>query len=223
MTTPPTLFGKQLNQYMPKKKQIVNKQTKYNKPKEDKPILIDIGCGKNKKEGFTGVDIIPFEGVDIVMNAGKDKWPFKDNSVDEIHASHFVEHLEPNERIHFVNELYRVLKKPEYDNAGQIVKGKATIIVPHWASQRAYGDLTHKFPAVSEFWFYYLDRDWRKVNAPHNDFNECGFGYKCNLHVTWGYNISPALNGRNQEYVNNALQFYKEAASDTIAIMSRKD
>lgn len=208
---------------MAAKKKITNKPNKYNQPKSGEPILIDIGCGKNKKQGFLGVDIIAFEGVDVVMNAGKDKWPWNDGTVDEVHASHFVEHLEPNERIHFVNELYRVLKKPEYDTAGQIAKGKATIIVPHWASQRAYGDLTHKWPAVSEFWFYYLDKDWRKVNAPHSDFEECGWGYKCHLQVNWGYNLSPTLTGRNQEFVNNALQNYKEAASDTIAIMSRKD
>lgn len=201
----------------------INKPNKYNQPKADEPLRVDIGCGKNKREGFLGVDVIDFEGVDVVMDAGKDKWPWKDGTVDEIHASHFVEHLEPEERIHFVNELYRVLKKPTYDNAGQIASGKATIIVPHWASQRAYGDMTHKWPAVSEFWFYYLDKDWRKVNAPHSDFDECGWGYKCNITATWGYSFSPALNGRNQEYVNHALQNFKEAASDIIAIFSRKD
>lgn len=205
------------------KKKIVNKPNKYNQPKSDEPLRVDIGCGKAKREGFVGVDIIPFEGVDIVMNAGKDKWPFRDGSVDEVHCSHFVEHLEPNERIHFANELYRVLKKPEYDAAGKLVKGLATVIVPHWASQRAYGDMTHKWPAVSEFWFYYLDKDWRATNAPHLCFDQCGYGYICHLNVSWGYSTHPSLTGRNQEYVNNALQFYKEAASDIIAQFSRKD
>ena len=196
------------------KKKIVHKQNKYNSPK-NKPIRIDIGCGKNKRQGFLGIDIIPFEGVDKVMNAGKDKWPFKDGSVDEVHASHFVEHLVPEERIHFVNELYRVLKDPVYSE-GQPISGFATIIVPHWASQRAYGDLTHKWPPVSEFWFYYLDKDWRKVNAPHND------KYTCHLEVVWGYNMHPALNGRNQEYVNEAMAWNKEACSDIIAKIVRK-
>lgn len=200
---------------MTKKKQIVNKQTEYNKPKEIKPIKIDCGCGKNKREGFLGVDVLKFEGVDIVLNLGKDKWPWKNDSVDEIHASHFVEHLYPAERIHFVNELQRVLKMPEYVN-GQIVKGFATIITPHWASQRAYGDLTHVWPPVSEFWFYYLDKDWRAVNAPHNQ------DYKCHLSVTWGYNLNQGLNGRNQEYTNNAMQWWKEACSDTVAQITKK-
>jgi hypothetical protein len=187
-----------------------------NKVESTEPIKIDIGCGKNKREGFKGVDIIPFEGVDIVMDAGNKKWPFKDNSVDEVHASHFVEHLLPKERIHFVNELQRVLKDPEYDAAGRLSKGFATIIVPHWASQRAYGDLTHTWPPVSEFWFYYLDKDWREVNAPHN------VDYKCHLQVTWGYNLHPEIQSRNLEYQQNAMKFWKEACSDMIAQISKK-
>lgn len=183
---------------------------------DNQPVRIDIGCGKNKKEGFLGVDILKFEGVDIVMNAAIERWPFEDASVDEVHSSHFVEHLEAAERIHFVNELYRVLKPTEYDNAGKAIKGLATIIVPHWASQRAYGDLTHKWPPVSEFWFYYLDKDWRAVNAPHNQ------DYKCHFGVNWGYNLHPALQSRNAEYQQNAMQFWKEACSDIIAQFTKK-
>lgn len=197
-----------------KKKSTTKKPTKKTISKEG-PIRIDIGCGKNKREGFLGVDILDFEGVDIVMDAGKDKWPFEDGSVDEVHASHFVEHLLPAERIHFVNELQRVLKDPVYEN-GRIVNGFATMIVPHWASQRAYGDLTHTWPPVSEFWFYYLDKDWRAVNAPHN------LDYKCHLQVTWGYALHPEINNRNIEYQQNAMKFWKEACSDIIAQISKK-
>lgn len=199
------------------KKKIANKQNKYNAPKDG--IKIDLGCGKNKRKdgNWIGVDVLDFEGVDLVLNVGKEKWPWKDNTVDEIHASHFVEHLTAPERIHFVNELYRVIKKPEYDNAGKLVKGFATIITPHWASQRAYGDLTHTWPPVSEFWFYYLDKEWRAVNAPHN------LDYKCHLSVNWGYNMHPEILPRNAEYQQNAMKFWKEACTDTIATMFRKD
>ena len=200
------------------KKKIVNKPNKYNAPK-DECIKLDLGCGKNKRQDgkWIGVDVIKFDGVDMVFNVGKEKWPFKDGTVDEVHASHFVEHLYPAERIHFVNELYRVLKKPEYDNAGKMCKGFCTVIVPHWASQRAYGDLTHIWPPVSEFWFYYLDKDWRAINAPHN------LDYKCHLQVTWGYNMHSELQSRNMEYQQNAMKYWKEACSDTIAQFSRKD
>lgn len=170
-----------------------------------KPLKLDLGCGKNKKPGFTGVDSRQFDGVDIVHDL-REKWPWADESVEEVHCSHFVEHLATAERIHFVNELYRVLAKG----------AKATIIVPHWASCRAYGDLTHQWPPVSEFWFFYLNKDWREQNAPHND------GYSCNFDATWGYGMHQQLTIRNQEYQNFALNFYKEAAQDLIATLTKK-
>ena len=170
------------------------------------PIRLDIGCGKNKKPGHIGVDTIKFDGVDLLLDAGKEKWPYEDGAVTEIHASHFLEHLEAYERIHFVNECYRVL----------IPKGKVTLVTPHWASQRAYGDLTHKWPPVSEMWFYYLSKEWRAVNAPHND------KYECDFECTWGYSMHPSLNVRNAEYQQHAISFWKEAVSDMVATMTKK-
>src|SRR6266550_1709464 len=109
-------------------------------------VKIDLGCGTKKQDGHIGLDKIRFPGVDHVLDIGKAKWPFKAGTVDEAFTSHFVEHLGSVERIHFVNELFRVLK----------VGGKCTLIVPHWSSSRAYGDPTHQWPPVGEFWFYYL-------------------------------------------------------------------
>ena len=72
-------------------------------------VKLDIGCGKNKKEGFIGVDQYAMPGVDIVANlvertplfknsadpfkphGGAFKpWPWKDGSVEEVHCSHFL-------------------------------------------------------------------------------------------------------------------------------------
>lgn len=169
-------------------------------------VKLDLGCGKNKKESFTGVDIRQFEGVDVVCDLGNDPWPWEADSVDEVHCSHMVEHLDAKQRIHFVNELYRVLKKG----------AKALIIVPYWASNRAYGDLTHQWPPVAEMWFYYLNKDWRSTNAPHNDF------YTCDFEATWGYSTHPSLATRNQEFQQFAVNFYKEAAQDIIATLTKR-
>ena len=169
-------------------------------------MKLDLGCGKAKKEGFTGVDVRPFDGVDVVCDLGKDRWPWDDDSVDEAHCSHLVEHLQPAERIHFVNELCRVLKKG----------AKAQIITPYWASNRAYGDLTHVWPPVAEFWYFYLKREWREVNAPHND------GYTCDFDATWGYGLNPRLTTRAQEFQQWALEFYKEAAMDLVATLVKR-
>lgn len=133
-------------------------------------------------------------------------WPWKDGTVEEAHSSHFLEHLTGPERIHFVNELYRVL----------VPGGKCQVVVPHWCSTRAYGDLTHQWPPVSEFWFFYLLKSWREQNAPHND------GYTCDFDVTYGYSMSPALAVRNEEYQRFALENHKEAAQDMVATLVKR-
>jgi len=171
------------------------------KPKvqEQGPLKLDLGSGKNPREGFIGVDSRQF-GQQIVADLRK-PWPWADGSVEEAHCSHFVEHLTGQERVHFANELHRVLK-PD---------GKATVIVPHWASPRAYGDLTHQWPPVSEWWFLYLNKGWRDVNAPHND------GYTCHFEITYGYAMRGDIAQRSQEYQQYALQNYKDAAQDIIS------
>ena len=179
--------------------------------KKTAPTKLDIGCGKNKREGFHGVDQYKMAGVDSVFKIGTAKWPFADNSIEEVHSSHFLEHLTANERVHFYNEMYRVMKKG----------AKATIIVPHWASNRAYGDPTHQWPPVAEMSFYYLKQDWRTEQAPHTDIKWNPQGYSCNFEATWGYSFAPDLAVRNQEYVQFALQNYKEAAQDMHASLTK--
>lgn len=175
-------------------------------------MKLDLGAGKNKKEGFEGVDSIAFDGVDHVVDLTVTPWPFEDNSVDEVHCSHFVEHLTGRERVSFVNELYRILKPG----------AKATIIVPHWASCRAYGDMTHQWPPVSEFWFYYLKKEWRSVNAPHDDIEFNPHGYSCDFDAAWGYSLNQALHARNAEYQQYAISNFKEACQDIICTMTKR-
>ncbi len=177
---------------------------------------LDIGCGKNKREGFTGVDRRKFPGVDVVVDITQHPWPFKDASVDEVHCSHFLEHLDHSsenpERVRFFNELYRVLKP----------KGTVTIITPHWCSSRAYGDFTHADKPVSEFFYYYLSKDWRKDNAPDNDVEWNPDGYNCDFEAVWGYGMRGDLAVRNQEYQQFAFANYKEAVQDLHATLVRK-
>jgi hypothetical protein len=171
------------------------------------PLKLDLGCGPHKREGFHGVDSFQFVGVDTVHDLRQAPWPWADNSVSEAHASHFVEHLTALERVQFCNELHRVL----------VPNGTCQIIVPHWASNRAYGDFTHQWPPVSEMWFYYLSKDWRLANAPHTDISVHPAGLMCHFEATWGYSMRPDLLVRNSEYQQSALQNWKEAAMDTIA------
>lgn len=172
-------------------------------------MKLDLGCGGKKREGFIGVDQYPMEGVDVVLNIGTDPWPWEDGSVEEIHSSHFLEHLTAAQRVHFVNEAFRVMKEG----------ARALIITPHWASNRAYGDFTHQWPPVAEMFYYYLKQAWRDVNAPHTDVKWNPAGYACDFDATWGYSFSPDLGARHPDHVQFALQNYKEAAQDLHATL----
>ena len=173
-------------------------------------LKLDIGCGPNKKPGFVGCDSIAFPGVDVVTDLTK-PWPWPDNSVEEAHASHVLEHFEAKERWHFMNELYRVLKPG----------AKATIITPDWCSQRAYGDMTHKWPPVSGFFWFYLSKEWRAANAPHNDAAHVEGGLNCNFGAQWGPSVHPEIATRNQEYQQHAITFFKEACQDMICTITK--
>ena len=176
-------------------------------------MKLDLGCGPNKQAGFLGVDCHAFPGVDVVHDLTKTPWPWDDGSIDEVHCSHFYEHLDATERMRFMNELWRILKPGEWVN-GQPTGGFARIIVPDWASCRAYGDPTHKWPPCGIFMAYYWDRNWRASNAPHCDAQWLPGGYNCHFEFVAGPALNPALSTRNQQYQQFAAENYKEAIHD---------
>jgi len=232
------------------------------------PLLrLDFGSGPNVREGFEGVDRLPFGGKvkHVVDLAARDPWgmkkradsplPFKpwpwpDASVEEAHSSHFVEHLDRFERVHFFNELYRVLAPG----------GKATIICPNWSSSRAYGDPTHQWPPMGVFWFFYLTRQWRvgvdaecqrcrgaghpydaqghvipapcrdcggkgrifvPGNAPHTDAEHDPQGYTCDFDWMAVYGVNPEITVRSEDWQRFALSHYIESAHDIHATLTK--
>ena len=72
-------------------------------------IKINIGCGRDKKPGFIGIDIDENVCPDIVASALD--LPFDDGGVDEVVSEHLVEHFTLDEAQKFFDEIYRVLKK----------------------------------------------------------------------------------------------------------------
>lgn len=162
-------------------------------------LKLDLGCGNKPKEGFQGVDLHDYGRSDLVVCDLREPWKWADESVDEVYSHHFVEHLTARERIHFANELFRVLKPG----------ARAEIVVPHWSSGRAYGDLTHQWPPIAESWFWYLKREWRDTNAPHASFD-----YSCDFEVQWGTSLHADVGVRNHEFQQFASMFYREACLD---------
>ena len=172
----------------------------------DEGLKLDLGTGKgaNRPEGFLGVDIRKAPGVKVVDL--RRRWPWKSGSVAEINAHYFMQYLTPGERIHVLNEAHRVLKPG----------GKMVIVSPHWCASKAYGDPGAHYPPLAEAWFMMVSRDFREAQNFVID------GYECDFDCTLGYLPHPALAPRAQEYVQNALNWYKEAAQDIAATLTKK-
>lgn len=178
------------------------------KAKEEtaKLLKLDLGCGQNVREGFLGVDIAKVDGVKYVTDLFKHPWPFKDASVEEIHASHFFEHIPQMERPKFMDECHRIL----------IPGGKMTVIVPYYSSMRAIQDWNHMWPPVCESSFLYFNREWRKVNKlDHYDVH-------CDFDFSYGYALAPELQSRNQEYRDSAIRNYINSVMDLHVNLTKK-
>lgn len=91
---------------------------------------LNLGCGKNYKEGFVNLDSNRAVKVDVYADIEKGL-PFKDNTFDYIYASHILEHI--NNLTGLMQEISRVCKN----------KAKIKIICPYFASASAYQDPTH--------------------------------------------------------------------------------
>ena len=94
-------------------------------------VMVELGCGSTKQNGFIGVDRFDLEGVDIVADMNK-RLPFNDNSVDVIYSSHAIEHLDSID--HVMSEIWRICK----NNAICI------IIVPYFNNYGNLGNHYHK-------------------------------------------------------------------------------
>lgn len=171
-------------------------------------LKLDLGCGKFPREGFKGVDVSSEVKADYVHDLKVYPWPFKDNSVEEVHCSHFLEHLDGIERIAFFNELYRIMKP----------NAQATFITPAPFTHRYMQDPTHKFPMVVQEFYNYLHAESRKSMGLEH------YPLKCNFEWSGRFNIDPTsgLTGRNDEYIADRSRYNINVLADLIVILVKK-
>jgi len=144
-------------------------------------LKLDLACGQSCREGFEGVDL--FADAKHRVNLLQFPWPWADNSVDELHCSHFVEHI-PMVYVSPEGEVRHVPRSPEdrdlffafFDECWRILKpgGLMTVIVPALRSNRAFQDPTHRRFLPSEA-FLYLNREWRVFNRLDHYRTSCDF------------------------------------------------
>ncbi len=170
--------------------------------KAKKVLKLDLGCGDNKRDGFFGIDIAKTKSTDMVRDLFKFPWPFEDNSVDEIFASHFFEHVPQKIRGKFMDEIYRILKPCEKDpnNPNIPIKGFCQFIVPYWSSMRSVQDFTHEWPPICETSFLYFNKQWRDTNKLSH------YGVKCDFDFSYAYSPDPILMTKNEVYRAEAFK-----------------
>lgn len=120
--------------------------------------IINIGCGKTRIPGSIGVDRVEIPGyVDVVHDLNATPYPFEDDSADEVHYYHVLEHLDnPVEKL---EEIHRILKPG----------GILYMRVPHFSSNGAFTDITHKRP------FSYYSFDVFEADAYHEWYSKAHF------------------------------------------------
>jgi predicted SAM-dependent methyltransferase len=83
-------------------------QRRFNKIKERKEIKLNLGCGYLVEKDAIGIDLRDC-GQDLIWDI-RHGIPFADESVDMVCSSHFLEHLDADESLDLIKEIYRVLK-----------------------------------------------------------------------------------------------------------------
>ena len=126
-------------------------------------IKLNIGCGRDIRQGFINIDSFPLPGVDIVFDlesCQKNSLPFADNSVDFILMRHVIEHID--NVLPLMQELYRVAKPG----------AKLHAFCPYGSSDDADEDPTHVRRLFKQSWGYFSQPYyWRADYNYRGDWN----------------------------------------------------
>jgi ubiquinone/menaquinone biosynthesis C-methylase UbiE len=134
----------------------------HQKLQQSGPIIIELGCGPYKAPGSIGIDRLPLDNVDFVVDLEQGLPFLPDHSVDEVHSRHFLEHVGAFEFL--MREVHRVLKPG----------GKQIAAVPHFSNPHYYSNFTpRRFFGIYSFDYFNKPEHQprRKVPAYYVDFN----------------------------------------------------
>lgn len=168
-------------------------------------VKYDLACGQNCREGFTGVDL---HAPDVNLRWDLTRpWEFaRSDSVDELHCSHFIEHLDGTEQIHFMNEAHRILK----------VGSKLTLITPWWNSVRYHQDPTHKKAFTDTSGLYY-NKQWRDANGLSH------YPITADFDFTVAYSLSdPRWMGAGEQARQFAIRYYSNVIDDLTLVFIKR-
>jgi ubiquinone/menaquinone biosynthesis C-methylase UbiE len=122
---------------------------------ERQQVRLDLGCGPAKRgDDWIGVDLLEYEGVDIIGDVFEVLQQIGDAAVDVIYSAHFFEHVGDLPRL--IAEVSRVLKP----------QGQLTVIVPHFSNPYYYSDPMHRSFFGAYTFSYFADSQFLKRQVP---------------------------------------------------------
>jgi hypothetical protein len=109
-------------------------------------VKVELGCGHTKKEGYTGIDLVP--EADIQMDMAEYLRTLPANSVEAVRAYHSLEHLSKETFVQVFKEILRTCQN------GSIIE----IGVPYHTQYINLGNPYHKM-YFNEHTFRFFVRD----------------------------------------------------------------
>ncbi len=122
---------------------------------------VDLGCGPKKLDGWHGVDMFKYDGVDQIQDLDAESWGLESNTYSYIKAHHIIEHVANIPK--FLAEIHRVAK------SGAIVE----IETPHFSSIDSWQDPTHRWH-LSVLWHEPFTVGDSYLDAQTPDFSHTG-------------------------------------------------
>jgi len=113
---------------------------------------VNLGCGYRKKQGFINIDNREVVKPDLCVDV-TEGLPFDDETVDEVVAQDFLEHIPIGKTVFVIEEIYRVLKKG----------GIFISLTPSTDGRGAFQDPTHVSFWNFNSWLYYMDDNYRHL------------------------------------------------------------
>lgn len=152
--------------------------------KDKKLVKLNLGVGPDIRKNWVNHDQISGQNIDYVFDLNVAPYPIKDSFVDVIYASHVLEHVD--DIFICVNEIYRILKP----------KGLLIARTPHYLSNCAWGDLSHKRGFGYQSFLHLVDdiycnqyklRKWASIEF-------CRLVFFKKWFYPWNYLIEPLSN-----------------------------
>lgn len=120
-------------------------------------LKLDLGCGKNPQQGYTGVDI-GFSAENIIQSDALNYLKsLPSESVSHVYSRHYLEHMVFEELQTLLKEIDRVLVKG----------GEMKFIVPHFSNPYYYSDPTHKTPFGVHSFSYLCEKTCLRRYVPN--------------------------------------------------------